>query len=119
MRNLRPRPALVAVLALLLVFAQQMAGAHMIGHLGGLFAPANAGAEQGDRSGQSDPVEADLSHACSTCVSIAGLAFAVPASALPPLAGDGAYMASALAPRAAPAAVDPHRYRARAPPIVS
>jgi hypothetical protein len=119
MKMPRPRAALAVVLSLLLLVAQQTAFAHLLGHLDGGPAPAgrhDTCAQQGHPDGPCSAL--NLSHGCATCVSLAGLAFAVAVPALPPLAGDRAYTAPAFAPPATPVAVDPHPYRARAPPAV-
>jgi len=114
---LRLPPALAVALSLLLILAQQAAGGHMLGHLGEMLARGEVEAQQG--AGEQDDDKLKLSHACSACIAAAALAFAVPAQALPPLASGGAHWAPGGAPRAAPLAVDPPSYLARAPPAVS
>lgn len=111
---IRLRPLVALLLSLLLLGAQQVAFAHMIGHIG----PTNAvitTAHQGDE-GHGEALT--LSHVCTTCVSASGLASAVPLAVPPRLTFDGAFLAPMASSTSVIAAVVPRHYLARAPPTV-
>lgn len=62
-----PRPFIALIAALLLVFAQQAALAHMIGHSG---AAAQSRIQQNE---DSHGAALSLSHACTTCIAFSAL----------------------------------------------
>jgi hypothetical protein len=105
------------LLSLLLLGAQQVAFAHMIGHIGSVSGPANAitTAHQGD-DGHGEALT--LSHVCTTCVSASGLAAAAPCAVPPRLTFSGAFAVPVSATIHAVLVAKPYRYLARAPPSV-
>jgi hypothetical protein len=109
----RPGPFFALLLAFLLVFAQQAAVAHLIGHLGSNVEQV----VQQDEAG-SHAAAQSLSHVCTTCLAFAGLDAAAPlpqlilaVAATAPLAVTASYIAVALR-REAP-------YLSRAPPFLA
>ena len=110
----RLRPFIAVLLSLVLLGAQQMAFAHMIGHIGGTAGTA-ATATMGDDAGHGDAL--GLSHACTTCVGVSALNGAAPFSAPLPLSLDNAIATPAWADGPRAAAGVPRRYHARAPPL--
>lgn len=106
-----PRPFIALIAALLLVFAQQGALAHMIGHAG-------VAAESSIKQGEDQHGAAlSLSHICTTCVAFAALDGFAPSASLPPLLATERHdqpttAAIAFADQA------PLTSRARGPPIV-
>ena len=110
----RLRPFIALLLSLLLLGAQQVAFAHMIGHIGSVGAAVTT--VDGGDEGHGEALT--LSHVCTTCVSASGLAAAAPFGASPRLTFDGTFVAPALATIHAVAVAAPHRYLARAPPAV-
>lgn len=110
----RLRPFVAVLLSLLLLGAQQVAFAHMIGHIGG----ASAAVTTVDHDDQGHGEALNLSHVCTTCVSAAGLASAAPSGVPPRLTFDGAFAAPVAATSIEVAASFVRRYLARAPPSV-
>lgn len=113
----RLRPLVAVLLSLLLLGAQQVAFAHMIGHIG----PGAPGASATTMAGDGDEGHGEaltLSDVCVTCVGAAGLAATAPFGTLPAPAADRAFEAPVAAMSAAFAAAAPLRYLARAPPPV-
>lgn len=113
---IRPRssPLVAVLLSLLLLWAQQGAFAHMIGHLGGAVSTVTF-ADQGDE-GHGEALS--LSHVCTTCVSLSALAGFAPPSV--PLAFHAVAFTAQPLPvlRFARADAAVASYRARAPPVV-
>ena len=72
-----PRPFIALIAALLLVFAQQAALAHMIGHTG---VAAQASLSQNE---DSHNAALSLSHTCTACIAFAALDAFVPSVTLP------------------------------------
>lgn len=114
----RLRPFIAVLLSLLLLGAQQMAFAHMIGHLGAAAGAVTTvtTATMGDDAGHGDAL--GLSHACTTCVGVSALNGAAPLGTPAPLALDNAIAAPASVDGPRVAAGAPRRYLARAPPLV-
>jgi hypothetical protein len=110
----RLRPLVSVLLSLLLLGAQQVAFAHMIGHIGPAAAAVST-AHQGD-DGHGEALT--LSHVCTACVSASGLVIAAPSAVPPRLTFDGAFAAPISATICAVAVIAPHHYLARAPPSV-
>jgi hypothetical protein len=110
----RLRPLVAVLLSLLLLGAQQVAFAHMIGHIGAA-ASAVTTAHQGD-DGHGEALT--LSHVCTTCVSASGLAATAPLAVPPRLTFDGAFRAPMASATSVVAATAPRCYLARAPPAV-
>jgi hypothetical protein len=110
----RLRPFVAVLLSLLLLGAQQVAFAHMIGHIG----PAGAAVTtvSQDDSGHGEALT--LAEVCTTCVSAAGLAAGAPLGVPPRLTFDGAIEAPMAVAELAVAVAAPLRYLARAPPDV-
>jgi hypothetical protein len=113
----RLRPFMALLLSLLLLGAQQVAFAHMIGHIGSVSRPANAitTAHQGD-DGHGEALT--LSHVCTTCVSASGLAATAPCAVPPRLTFSGAFVAPMASPTSVVVVAATRHYLARAPPSV-
>jgi hypothetical protein len=113
----RLRPFMALLLSLLLLGAQQVAFAHMISHIGPVSGPASAvtTAHQGDE-GHGEALT--LSHVCTTCVGVSGLAATAPCAVPPRLTFDGAFFAPMASPSMVVAAAALRHYLARAPPAV-
>jgi hypothetical protein len=110
----RLRPLVAILLSLLLLGAQEVAFAHMVGHIGSVGAVVTT--VEGDDDGHGEALT--LSHVCTTCVSASGLASAAPFGVPPPLTVDGVVAAPISTTMRAVAVAAPHRYSARAPPAV-
>jgi hypothetical protein len=110
----RLRPLVAVLLSLLLLGAQQVAFAHMIGHIGSVGATVTT--VDGDDEGHGEALT--LSHVCTTCVSASGLASAAPFGVPPGLTFDGAVEAPIAVTGLSVAVAVPLRYLARAPPAV-
>jgi hypothetical protein len=110
----RLRPIVAVLLSLLLLGAQQVAFAHMIGHVGS----ASAAVTTVDRDDEGHGEALTLSHVCTTCVSASGLASAVPFGVPPGLTFDGVFDAPMVATALTVALASPRCYLARAPPAV-
>lgn len=110
----RLRPLIAVLLSLLLLGAQQVAFAHMIGHIGSTGAAVTT--VGGDDEGHGEALT--LSHVCTTCVSASGLASAAPFGVPPGLTFDGAVAAPIAVTGLAVAVGVPLRYLARAPPAI-
>ena len=110
-------PLFALLLSLLLVGGQQAALAHMLGHAAGVAAAQAA-------SGIAQQEEADhgaaltLSHVCTTCIAVAGVAAAPPASfpAVAMLVMPVATLVAAVSP--APTFGSFAAFRSRAPPLL-
>jgi hypothetical protein len=113
----RLRPFMALLLSLLLLGAQQVAFAHMIGHIGPVSGPTTAitTVQQGDE-GHGEALT--LSHVCTTCVSVSGLAAAAPLAVPPRLTFDGAFRAPMASATSVVVVAAPRHYLARAPPAV-
>jgi hypothetical protein len=110
----RLRPFVAVLLSLLLLGAQEVAFAHMIGHIGaGGVAVVTV---EGDDEGHGEALT--LSHVCTTCVSASGLASAAPFGVPPGLTFDAVVEAPMAVTDFAVAVAVPLRYLARAPPVV-
>lgn len=108
MKSIR-HPFIALIAALLLVFAQQGALAHMIGHSG-------VGGESHLQQGENNHGAAlSLSHICTTCVAFAALDAYLPTVALPTGSADDHFLALTVAALAAQSNTPLHQ-RARAPP---
>jgi hypothetical protein len=117
----RLRPLIAVLLSLVLLGAQQVAFAHMIGHIGAAAVHAHAVTEAAEATDRSDPGHREalnLSHVCTTCVSASGLAAGAPLTGPSGLTFDGSFATPAAVPVAAHRAAVLLRYRARAPPAV-
>jgi hypothetical protein len=114
---IRLRSLIAVLLSLVLLGAQQMAFAHMIGHLSGAVGAAATAttATMGDDAGHGDAL--GLSHACTTCVGVSALNGAAPLGTPAPLALDNAIAAPVSADGPRVAAGVSHLYHARAPPL--
>lgn len=110
----RLRPFVAVLLSLLLLGAQEMAFAHMIGHIGA--GGAAVATVDGDDEGHGEALT--LSHVCTTCVSATGLASAAPFGVPPGLTFDGVVEAPDTATAHLVAVASTHPYLARAPPVV-
>jgi hypothetical protein len=110
----RLRPLMALLLSLLLLGAQQVAFAHMIGHIGS--ATAVVTTVDHDDAGHGEALT--LSHVCTTCVSASGLASAAPGAVPPRLTFDGAFIAPMASSTCLIAVAVPRHYLARAPPAV-
>jgi hypothetical protein len=110
----RLRPFIAVLLSLLLLGAQQVAFAHMIGHIGAASAAVTTAGHGDDGHGEA----LNLSHVCTTCVSAAGLAAAAPLGVPPGLTFDGVVVAPMAVAELAVAVAASLRYLARAPPAV-
>ena len=110
----RLRPFIAVLLSLLLLGAQQVAFAHMIGHVGSV-GPAVTTVDGGDE-GHGEALA--LSHVGTTCVSASGLASAAPFGVPPGLTFEGAVAAPMAVSDHSVAVAAPLRYLARAPPAV-
>ena len=115
---IRLRPVVAVLLSLLLLGAQQVAFAHMIGHIGSTSGPAAAAVSTAHQGDEGHGEALTLSHVCTTCVSASGLASAAPLAVPPRLTFDGAFAAPMASPTSVFAASAPRHYRARAPPAV-
>jgi hypothetical protein len=117
MRRSRHHVLLACWLVLQLLFGQQLALAHMVGHVGDALAHAVAGADVGasDEDSEHGGAEA-LTHACAACASGLGAA-ALPAGGQParfdPRSGDQGFP-GAVSP--APTFGSRAAFRSRAPP---
>jgi hypothetical protein len=110
----RLRPLVAVLLSLLLLGAQQVAFAHMIGHIGSTGAVVTT--VDGDDEGHGEALT--LSHVCTTCVSASGLASAAPFGVPPGLTFEGVVETPVAVAELAVAVAAPLRYLARAPPAV-
>lgn len=108
----RLRSFIAVLLSLVLVGAQQMAFAHMIGHLGASTVSVATGGDEGHGEALS------LSHVCTTCVGASALMVGAPCGVPPPLTFEGCAVGptSAWAVLLDSSAATP--YLARAPPLV-
>jgi hypothetical protein len=114
----RLRPLMALLLSLLLLGAQQVAFAHMIGHIGSMSGPAAVAVSTAHQGDEGHGEALTLSHVCTTCVSASGLAMAAPCAVPPRLTFDGVFAAPMASPTSVVAAAAPRHYRARAPPAV-
>lgn len=118
MRHARRHVLLACWLVAQLLFGQQLALAHMAGHVGAALAHAAAGAAAGasDEDGGHGGAEA-LTHVCSTCASGLGTAMlpggGQPARFDPRRGAHGLSCAVSPAPTFGPRAA----FRSRAPPL--
>lgn len=115
----RRRVLLALWLLVQLLAGQQLALAHMIGHIGtsplahaALPVPA---ADDGDGEHGAALV---LSHVCTTCIALAGVDVAPPASRLPCATAAGRSAAPAVAVPPAPTLRFVAAFRSRAPPLL-
>lgn len=111
---IRVRRFLPVLLSLLLLGAQQVALAHMIGHIG----PASGSITTLHEEDVGHGEALTLSHVCTTCVSAAGFAAAAPLGVSPQLTFDAAVEAPSLVARSEVSAAATLPYLARAPPAV-
>jgi hypothetical protein len=114
MAMIRLRPFMAVLLSLLLLGAQQVAFAHMIGHIGA----GSAAVTTVDHDDEGHGEALTLSHVCTTCVSAAGMASAAPFGVPPRLTFDGVVEAPIMVTGHSVAVIAPLRYLARAPPAV-
>jgi hypothetical protein len=110
----RVRLSFAVLLSLLFLGAQQVAFAHMIGHIG----PAGSALSTIDGGDEGHGEALTLSHVCTTCVGASGLVFAAPFGVPPRLTFDGAVEAPTATTELAVPIAAPLRYLARAPPAV-
>ncbi|OHC64993.1 MAG: hypothetical protein A2045_12745 [Rhodocyclales bacterium GWA2_65_20] len=116
MRRLR-HPLFALLLSLLLVGGQQAALAHMLGHAAGA-AAARGASGIAQQEGADHGAALTLSHVCTTCIAVAGVAAAPPAAFLAvamPVAPT-----AALVPAVPPAPTFGFcaAFRSRAPPLL-
>jgi hypothetical protein len=110
----RLRPFVAVLLSLLLLGAQQVAFAHMIGHIGA--GGAAVATVDGDDEGHGEALT--LSHVCTICVSASGLASAAPFGVPPGLTFDGVVEAPTVVTTHPVVLAFARSYLARAPPAV-
>jgi hypothetical protein len=118
MRRSRSYILLVFGLVLQLLFGQQLALAHMVGHVGDALTHAAAGAAAGASSEDDGHGGAEaLTHVCTTCASGLGTAMLPGAGQHarfdPPCGDHRLFRAAAPAPTFGPCAA----FRSRAPPL--
>lgn len=111
---IRMRPFIAVLLSLLLLGAQQVAFAHMIGHIGSVGVAVTT--VDGDDEGHGEALT--LSHVCTTCVSASGLASAAPFGVPPGLTFDAVVAAPMVVTDFAVAVAVALHYFARAPPAL-
>jgi len=116
--RIRRRALMIFWLVIQLLLGQQLALAHMIGHVGN----HNASASSSAAAIVDDDDEHDAPHAlaevCTTCLAVAALDFAVPAPAASMLATSVASLSLIFAVSPAPTFARYAPFHSRAPPTL-
>ena len=114
----RRRSLMIFWLVIQLLLGQQLALAHMIGHVGNhsAYASSSAAANAEDDDGHDAPHA--LAEVCTTCLAVAALDFAVPATAASVLATSAASLSLVIAVSPAPTFARYAPFHSRAPPTL-